>query len=306
MSEETSVSKKRTLESDSDLSQDSSKRLKISNESYVKSHNYKNSIQYIHEIPNIQPIKFEMLAQEGQAHKPVFKFCLNINIEGQAVAFYSSGASKKQAKIIAALKAISHLIDLPSFFHPDEIEAYKYLISVESKVNNIDKSALEKFESSSFDVSVPVAETKICEIKSVNPVKNEAILKEITTESSKLEFDLKTKEIISTRNSLTILNHLLPKKLYTENLVEESGQAHSKIFKFEIRVIRDELKQSKIQFYLDLENESSKIKDSPLFKNLGDEFIFYGIGSTKKIAKSRAAQHLLEVLFNIKLSNPGK
>ncbi|RNA21987.1 double-stranded RNA-specific editase 1 isoform X4 [Brachionus plicatilis] len=283
---------KRKLEPDSDLSQILSKKFKTSPEYFPVSQNYKNSIQYIHEIARIQPIKFELICQAGQAHKPTFKFCLNIQILGNLVSFYSTGPSKKVAKVIASLKAISYLIKLPDFFSPTEIEYFHYFIDSELQVNKLDANLLDDTTVSSFEESESSLVIDLPGSQSDDS-------------SSSSEFDLKTKEIIATRNPLTILNHLLPKKPFIDNLIEESGQSHSKIFKVEIRLNKKEILESKLQLKVDVSNfVRNDDQNLSLFKDVGDEFIFYGIGSTKKIAKSRAAQYLLEILFNIKLTSP--
>lgn len=295
MSIDSNKATKRAFESDSDSSQELNKRLKSSSQSFSLPQNYKNSIQYIHEIARIQPIKFELICQEGQAHKPKFKFCLTIRLLGNEVPFYSTGPSKKVSKMIASLKAISYLIKLPDFFIPEEIEYFKCLIGLDLQAHNLDPSLLDENEQSSFSIE-DCESALVIDLPESQP-----------EELSNQEFDLKTKEIIATKNPLIILNHLLPKKSFTDNLIEESGQSHSKIFKVEIRLNKNELNDCKLQFKFDfssfVRNDEQNLS---LFKDVGDDLIFYGIGSTKKIAKSRAAQCLLEILFNIKISTPGK
>lgn len=286
---------KRSLDSEADHSSSSfqNKRQKTLYEPLSLPHNYKSSIQCIYEMTRIQPVKFELICQAGQAHKPTFKFCLTMQISGKSVHIYSTGPSKKIAKLIASLKAISYLIDLPDFFISEEKEFFKYLIELEVKIYKLESSLLqetiymsevEDFESALI-IDVPESEP--------NGIPNP-------------DFDPKTKEIIATKNPLSILNHLLPKKLFNDNIIEESGQSHSRIFKVEIRINKQDLADSNLQIKHEIFNLTDNHEQNlSLFKNTEDELIFYGKGSTKKIAKSRAAQYLLEILFNIKLTNPG-
>lgn len=286
---------KRCLDLEADSLEDNpNKRLKTFSEPLSLPQNYKNSIQYIHEITRIQPIKFDLVCQEGHAHKPIFKFCLSIQIFGKSVSFYSTGASKKNAKVIASLKAIAYLVELPNFFVCQEKEFFKMLIESEVKIHKIESSMLFGTLSSS---SIEDSETTLV----IDLAESEPDQLSIPS------FDQKTKEIITTKNPLIILNHLLPKKLFNDNLIEESGQSHSKIFKVEIRLNKKELIDSNLQIKDEILNFTDNHNQNlSLFKNTVDELIFYGKGSTKKIAKSRAAQYLLEILFDIKLTNPGK
>lgn len=265
---------KRDLESDSDIADDqsrpsSNKRKKLDP---IQIQPFKNSIQHIHEIVNIQPVKFDLVSNEGPAHKPVFKFRLKFKLYENIISIFASANSTKQAKKIASLKAINFLVKTPNFFHEQEIEYFGYIIESELKLLNIDQSAIE-------DVQEIITDTTEQAHKPVSRM-------------IPINLDPKTIEVIATRNSLVILNHLIPKTSYKDYVIAETG-----LFKVEINVKKELISNGSLE-------SSSTSTESALFKETSEEFIFFGLGNSKKIAKTRAAQLLLEVLFNIKTTNP--
>ena len=117
-------------------------------------------------------------------------------------------------------------------------------------------------------------------------------------------YDAKAREIIATKNTMIILNHMLPSSEYTFTLLRETGMSHSKLFKMELKVEKSVFTKSNVFTTVDLNN--LKTNDSLLFTEDVNDYFFIGFGPNLKSAKSRAAQLALEFLFDIKIAATGR
>lgn len=126
--------------------------------------------------------------------------------------------------------------------------------------------------------------------------------------------DVKLREVISTNNPLSIVNHLMNGmvefvELKTE--LENGAEIGCKQFRVELKV----QKQLFFAKYAPSANTGDasctdaaklNIKESIYLRETESEFIFSGSGSSKKNAKHKAALISLELLFNIKHNNHRK
>lgn len=302
----------------------------------LKTTKIKNSVQLLHEIIEIRPLEYQLTAQ-GPSHKPTFKYTLTFAYDSNKLNFEGIGNSKKLAKTIASMKAINYLTKVPCFFRSQKLlDYYRQSILIELKSLNLDESILnQSSEPSTVSLKMEIAsenssqsqqklvivmnessdmvdtQTKVdVEEASNSDEKKENAdsiddIKQQQKSYFELKNDKKTLEMIATNNPLNILNHLLANNFEFVFLVNDQAkhtdEFESKLFKSVLRIG----KQFCLIKYKSEANAKFDLKESIYVKEDDEEFQFYGCGSSKKIAKYKAAQLALECLFNIKLSNPG-
>ena len=267
----------------------------------------KNSIQKLYEIKRIKKVTFDMLSSDGPSHKPSFKFCLSFDLNNKPFKFEGEGASKKNAKSVASLKALYFLNCIPQFFSMFDSIYVGNLIKHEMKsilslTENIENYFLEVLDQSQKEFLENENILKTKELKNENNTLK--ISKSIT------DCDGKIKEILASKNSLIILNHLVQGCKF--ELKSEEGSSHAKLFKIELKISKaslEDLKTSKSSFVKNslLGSLSSLFEsNSVLISSNESDLIFYGSGNSKKQAKSKAAQLAIESIFNIKITPDGK
>ena len=266
----------------------------------------KNSIQKLYEIKRIKKVTFDMLSSDGPSHKPSFKFGLSFDFNNVAFKFEGEGASKKNAKSIASLKALYFLNRVPQFFSLFDSIYVGNLIKQEMKAilglsENVENYFLESLDHSQKEFLQSKEQSSQEHIAEVNTLK---------VAKSTIDWDLKIKEILASKSSLIILNHLIPSSKF--ELKSEEGSSHAKLFKIELKISKaslEELKMSKSSFIKSslLQNLSSLLESSSvLISSNENDLIFQGSGNSKKQAKSKAAQLAIESIFNIKIIPEGK
>jgi dsRNA-specific ribonuclease len=272
----------------------------------------KNSIQKLYEIKKIKKVSFDMLSTDGPSHKPSFKFALNFELKNKKFKFEGEGTNKKLAKSIASLKALYFLKCLPQFFSMFESIYIGNLIRNEMKsilglTDNFEGYFLEALDQSQREFLE--SENKLQ--PHTNQVQTQNVEDKILKTSKLItDWDNKTKEILASKNSLIILNHLISNCKF--ELISETGSSHAKQFKIELKISKttfEELKESKISFIKNslLENSSSLFEsESVLISSNESDLLFYGTGNSKKQAKSKAAQLAVESIFNVKIMPNGK
>jgi dsRNA-specific ribonuclease len=264
----------------------------------------KGVLQHLYEVKQIKNIKFEMVSSEGPANSPTFKFNLNFNLCEDVFTFDGEGNSKKLAKKVATIKALLYLIKLPTLFSPLDGEYIKASVLLEIKASNI------RFNIDEFMNNI-VRPQERAEQESCSPAQ------EASTKINKNPLlDDKVKELMSTKNPLCLLSHLVPCNEFSFQLADESGQAHNKEFKIELKI-----RKSFIKRVLSLcdnnnnnnNNNTNSINDyaifdfsSQLVTETDSDVIFHGMGKSKKIARYRSAHIALKTIYNINLFADGK
>ena len=113
-------------------------------------------------------------------------------------------------------------------------------------------------------------------------------------------YDNKTRDVIASKNIMSIWNHLVPNSKYNFNVCEETGAGNAKFFKAELKLSKNALKEIR---YVKLENKN--FKESILVNEDETDFSFYGFGNNKKKAKTRSAQLALQFVFAITFTHSG-
>lgn len=302
--------------------EESNKKVKINtNISNTPAPVLKNSIQKLYEIKAIQPLDFEMLSSEGPQHKPTFKFCLKFKLNDTQLKFFGEGLNKKAAKTVAAMKALLNLSETNNLFEKDYFKALILNDMKQLNINEPYETYVEVLRRS--ELNLPNQEQLLVVNDTENETRREESLQmiiesihdsDMNTDSvqarieevkvnKKTTYDLKTREIIATKMPMSIFNHMLASvQSYNFNLLSETGMSHSKLFKMELKIDKNVFTESSVFTTVDVSN--LKAGDSLLFTETHTEYSFIGFGASLKIAKSRAAQLALEMLFDIKITSP--
>jgi dsRNA-specific ribonuclease len=288
----------------------------------------KNAVQQIYEIKEIQPIEYGLVSMDGPAHKPNFNYSLSFKLSDVMHSFYGCGVSKKVAKTIASIKALYFLYRIRNFFSAPGADYIHSVILGEMRALNISQD-MESFFNS--EVKSKIDEQRIT--NELNKIKESVLMKEsvqmkhepmsfdsiyTSFESeqpllvNELALDSKTKEILASKNTLSILSHLLPQKQYEINVIDEEGMSHSKIFKTELKIFKTVMQSSNFLSLFNVRVVNNQIAvglsrvNSILVTENESEYIFYGLGNSKKVAKSKSAKLALENIFKIKLEADGR
>lgn len=246
--------------------------------------NLKTSIQLLHELKPIQPIKFEHIASEGPSHKPLFKYKLSITISNVEKAFYADGNSLKNSKKTAALKCLNYITttnEFPPVISPCNLGYIRAVIDNDFKTLSVDKTVSEWLTSE---------------------VTLQSISEEAQAVKKPLVFlDNKSREILATKNVLSILNHFLQTIDYEFIDCESTCSLNTKQFKIVLNIKKSDILEAKRLSFGTVTPDSSGQRKSTLMCETLDELKFYGVASNKKSAKVRAGQLALENIFNLKI-----
>ena len=287
--------KKREHSEDTPMEEEviNSKRIKLDSE--------KSSIQILNELKQVQPVRFDILDVEGPPHMPKFKIRLSIRLNNTFLTFIGEGSNKKTAKSISAMRGLNSLIQMPEFV--ENRLCFKEAILTDIKNLKIDPNSIDFLT----DETHLIQDLIIDEPKQISQVlkqKGSQIIIEIDEEISKMTevsiYDQKTRDVIASKNIMSIWNHLVPNLNYNFNVCEEEGSGHKKLFKAELKLSKSALKELR---YVKLDINS--VKDSILVNEDENEFRFYGFGNNKKKAKTRSTHLALQIIFGIKFAVSG-
>jgi hypothetical protein len=275
------------------------KRLRIDSESIVENYKlqvFKNPKAQLNEIKAVQSLNYELISEEGPDDKKLFKYQLKFKLnDNKLVGFFGKGSSKKIAQKLAAMNGLYYLIKLPnSILNPFEINYIQAMLNYEVKSLNSDLNNIDEYfhqiENGPCELNDEQKEPKQAQSLIETDINNNEILK-----SNEIKNNKKTLELISnTKNSLIILNHLIPSDKKFEDVDDEQMNKNTntnRIFKIKLLINKTALKNKEVEKYSNLEQSDT-------------DFFFHGFGSSKKIAKSRAAQKAIESLFNIDIRPP--
>lgn len=244
----------------------------------------KNSIQIVHEILSIQPIKFNLVETSGPSHKPTFRFRLTITMGDACQEFFSEANSVKIAKKLAAVSCLQFLIAVR---HIEETDATFVKAAIDSDLKTItgDKS-LEEF----LNNHPKEASTKT------------PVISNQEKEPTDFSFSSKTLEVIATKNKLSILNHMLQCVDFSfEDLTEETNPLGvTTTFRVELRIVKNE------RFIEKYGSLKERVVNNALCSVDSNEYRLLGTGPSKKTARLRAAQLALENIFGIQVEDSGK
>ncbi|CAF0879386.1 unnamed protein product [Didymodactylos carnosus] len=240
---DTSRRRKRTKLSSSSPSSDGTTS---STNTTTTSPSSKNSLMMLHEFkPNVE---YKLISQTGPSHRPIFTMAVEIN--GQT--FEGMAATKKEAKQLAAEKALRSFVQLPFPF--------------ESTSTSDDQIEQECQKSQDEDT----ISTNITDDSNIDNI----TLNNIITTNQNQQPPNEPKEIQSGMGPLYILNQL------------KRGA------KFEL--INDNVTTG----------ETTEVKEFK-FSVMIDGQTFIGIGRSKKLAKTRAAQLGLEKIYGMCFDKEG-
>lgn len=259
----------------------------------------KSSIQILYEITTIRPIKFELMDSFGPAHKPNFKFKLEITINENVVNFLGDGSSKNISKKYAAMKCLHFLLNNNELRKSEigllEIPYMKYLLDNDFKSIKTEKT-LDEFlttEPSQDDfancteLSMVINETH--EVNGTQKMRQ----KNQTVNGTQKEPKIKSEDSLSSKNPLLLLNTLIATDKFSFKEIETTGK--NKEFKIELSIIKNEV----------LLKKSAKLSlKSALISENEEEIKFQGIGKSKKVAKARSAELALKHIFDIQTDTP--
>ena len=117
-----------------------------------------------------------------------------------------------------------------------------------------------------------------------------------------LFLDQKSREVLATKNTLSILNHFLQTIDYEFVDCESTTSMNTKQFKIELKIKKNEyLAAKRLSFGTCTDEALNCQRTSTFMCETLDELKFQGVANNKKSAKIRAAQIALENIFNIKV-----
>ena len=106
----------------------------------------KNSLMVLHELrPNVE---YRFLCQNGPIHRPTFKMCVEI----EEHRFEGTGRTKKEARMMAAEKAVEFLLQHPEFIQKSKNQTSgeeKRMNDSENEENNTNNNIEAKLEDTS-------------------------------------------------------------------------------------------------------------------------------------------------------------
>lgn len=249
--------------------------------------NLKNSVQILHEIKSIQPIRFDLVKSSGPPHKPTFEYKLEVIIDKQNKEFFSKGNSTRQAKKLASIKCLYFLLNNPE---------------IKSLFNSLNTIYIRKILQSDLKKELNIELDQYFSNEINNRPLSEISEKIVTKLYRKEDISSKTKELIAKKNVLDVLNHMLQSTDYIFNEIEYEIKNSCCIFKMELKVMKNDKFKVK---YPDHENKLKSLNSLLIFDNETD-YKFHGIGTSKRNAKIRSAELALEYLFDINITSPEK
>ena len=265
----------------------------------------KTSIQIIYEIKQVQPIKFEMVSSQGPAHKPLFTFKLFFNYTDSSnlKEFCGEGYSKKNAKIMASIKGMHYLVHNQTYFSSNDQEFLKNIIQLDFKSLNLSCSFEEcLIEARQVKEIVNLGPP---DMASIDDVKIEPKLPDEVGTLPVKQSEVKTRELIASKNVMSIFNHLFASSSFSFNEITQSTTlSHSNMFKIELKLVKNKNLTADVNKFASLSEASCKMaaKEASLLINETDEeFSFFGFGHNKKVARTRCAQLALNTILNLSI-----
>ncbi|KAM4710615.1 double-stranded RNA-specific editase 1-like [Anableps anableps] len=224
----------------------------------------KNALMQLNEIkPGLQ---YKLLSQSGPVHAPVF--IMTVEVNGQL--FDGSGPTKKKAKLNAAEKALRSFIQFPDASEAHMVMGQTLCVHTDftSDQGDFPDVLFSAFETSrALDDPLYLASNRRISFTSLGieyPFLPAPASK--LAQSPLLPTPSAFSSVTSGKNPVMILNEMRPGLKYVT--VSESGESHAKNFVMSVTV---------------------------------DAQKFQGSGRNKRLAKARAAQAALSVLFHIEL-----
>jgi len=264
----------------------------------------KSSIQIVYEIKQVQPIKFEMVSSQGPAHKPLFTFKLVFNYTDtdRLKEFCGEGYSKKNAKIMASIRGMHYLVHNQTYFSTNDQEFLKSIMQIDFKSLNLTSSFEECLvQVKEIDNSGPPENISIEEVK-IEPKQPD----EVGTPPVK-QSEVKTRELIASKNVLSIFNHLFASSSFSfSEITQSTALSHSNMFKIELKLVKNKNLTADVNKFASLSETSCKMiaKESSLLINeTEEEFSFIGFGNSKKLARTRCAQLALKTILNLSIDD---
>lgn len=292
----------------------------------LKTQSFKNSIQLLNEMQQIQPLSFTFASVLETIPKQTFTCCLSFLLNNNEFKFDANGSSKKQAKTLVSLKALYYLTENINIFGNLISDYYRTSInselrslnlsidqiivsndSVETKIHSEQKDSSFELKQITNDVKTPTKSLETSSSSNSETPATEFLLQNQQLNNNInsyffLKNDNKTKEILKTQNYSSILNYLMPNSLkFVDQSMDNVETETTKTFRIEL-IIRKDIASPK--FVKNSMRIASPVQSIFVEEN-DEEFKFIGFGSSKKIAKCKAARIALEFLFSIKSDNDG-
>jgi hypothetical protein len=194
----------------------------------------KNSLMLLHEYrPNVE---YRFVCQSGPIHRPIFTMAVDINEH----KFEGTGKTKKEARIVAAEKAIEFLLKHPEYIQKSKAQTGSTKSTLSNKIDSLDEEATNENNNESKLESDEDSDDDFDDDDDSNLNENHD-----ENESAQLA---QSTTIVSSKNdsSFSAVNHEDMKRIKTTHKKEENTNMSNNIAESSISTNNDKMNSDQI------------------------------------------------------------